>query len=108
MTLLYDLKREQRSIAGVSAPAKGMTLLNYCGIGPGILDFVTEKAALKIGRFTPGGRIPVLPDSALTDRAVDYGLLLAWNFATEIMANLPEFKAAGGRFIIPIPHPMVI
>jgi len=108
MTLLYDLKRAGKSIAGVSAPAKGMTLVNYCGIGPGILDFVTEKSGLKIGRSTPGGRIPVLPDSALTERAVDYGLLLAWNFANEIMANLAGFKAAGGRFIVPIPHPTVI
>jgi hypothetical protein len=108
MTLLYDLKRQGRSIAGVSAPAKGMTLLNYCGIGPGILDFVTEKSTLKVGRFTPGGRIPVLPDSALTEQRVDYGLLLAWNFATEIMANLAGYKAAGGRFIIPIPHPEVV
>lgn len=108
MTLLYDLKRAGRSIAGVSAPAKGMTLVNYCGIGTGILDFVTEKSPLKIGRFTPGGRIPVLPDSALTERGVDYGLLLAWNFATEIMENLSGFRTAGGRFIIPIPHPTVM
>jgi len=108
MTLIYDLKRAGKSIAGVSAPAKGMTLINYCGIGPGILDFVTEQSPLKIGRFTPGGRVPVLPDSALTERGVDYGLLLAWNFANEIMANLAGFKAAGGRFIIPIPHPRVV
>ncbi len=51
---------------------------------------------------------PCPSDSALTERAVDYGLLLAWNFANEIMANLAGFKAAGGRFIIPIPHPTVI
>jgi hypothetical protein len=108
MTLLYDLKRAGRSIAGVSAPAKGMTLINYCGIGPGILEFVTEKSTLKVGRYTPGGRIPVVPDASLTERGIDYGLLLAWNFADEIMANLAGFKAAGGRFIIPIPHPTVV
>ncbi len=108
MTLLYDLKRAGHSIAGVSAPAKGMTLLNYCGIGPNIVDFVTEKSPLKIGRVTPGGRIPVLPDTALRERGVEYGLLLAWNFADEIMRNLGWFKADGGRFIIPIPHPRVI
>jgi hypothetical protein len=50
----------------------------------------------------------VLPDSALSERRVDYGLLLAWNFATEIMANLAGYKAAGGRFIIPIPHPVIV
>ncbi|MEO6323132.1 MAG: class I SAM-dependent methyltransferase [Thermoanaerobaculia bacterium] len=106
--LLHSLKHEGKRIAGVSAPAKGMTLINYCRIGPEILDFVTEKAALKIGRFTPGSRIPVVSDQVLLDQGADYALLLAWNFAEEIMSNLSAFRARGGKFIIPIPHPTVI
>jgi len=106
--LLHSLKNQGKSIVGVSAPAKGMTLLNYCGIDQSILDFVTEKSTLKIGRYTPGAHIPVLPDSALLEHKPDYALLLAWNFADEIMKNLEEFRKAGGKFIIPIPHPVII
>jgi len=106
--LLQSLKHEGKSIVGVSAPAKGMTLLNYCGIGTGLLDFVTEKSTLKIGRFTPGTHLPVVPDSQLTKNQPDYALLLAWNFADEIMRNLSDYKKRGGRFIIPIPTPKVL
>jgi SAM-dependent methyltransferase len=106
--LLYRIKIEGKSIVGLSAPAKGMTLLNYCGMGKEVLDFVTEKSPLKIGRFTPGGHIPVVPDEELLRVQPDYALLLAWNFAEEIMRNLDEYRRAGGRFIIPIPTPRFI
>lgn len=106
--LLRRLKHEGKSVVAVSAPAKGMTLLNYCKIGSETLDFVTEKSALKIGRFTPGSHIPVLPDSELLKRRPDYALLLAWNFAPEIMANLKEYTKRGGKFIIPIPRPRIV
>jgi SAM-dependent methyltransferase len=106
--LLRSLKHKNKKIVGVSAPAKGMTLLNYCGIGKETLDFVTEKSQLKIGRFTPGTHIPVVSDDELIKENVDYALLLAWNFADEIMKNLKEFKEKGGKFIIPIPRPKII
>jgi hypothetical protein len=106
--LLQRLTREGKRIVGVSGPAKGMTLLNYCRIGPELLDFVTEKSTLKIGRFTPGGHIPVVPDSVLLEEMPDYGVLLAWNFAHEIMENLREYRQRGGKFIIPIPTPTIV
>jgi hypothetical protein len=106
--LLRSLKAEGASLAGVSAPAKGMTLLNYCRIGPELLDFITEKSRLKIGRYTPGMHIPILPDSALVERGPDYALLLAWNFADEIIENLGEYRDKGGKFIIPIPEPRIV
>lgn len=106
--LLHSLKHEQKRIVAVSAPAKGMTLLNYCGIDRHILDFVTEKSKLKIGRYTPGAHIPVIADSALMEHKPDYALLLAWNFANEIMRNLEDYRAAGGKFIIPIPRPIIV
>jgi SAM-dependent methyltransferase len=106
--LLWGLKSEGNRIVGVSAPAKGMTLLNYCRLGPEILDFVTEKSRLKIGKFTPGLHIPVLPDDAMMAEKPDYALLLAWNFAEEIMGNLSEYRAGGGKFIIPIPTPHIV
>jgi hypothetical protein len=85
-----------------------MTLLNYCKLDCDVIDFVTEKSQLKIGRFTPGAHIPVVPDSELLARQVDYALLLAWNFADEIMNNLREFRRRGGKFIIPIPTPRIV
>ena len=106
--LIQSLKHQGKKIAGVSAPAKGMTLLNYCGIGTQYLDFVTEKSALKIGRYTPGTHIPVVPDSELLKYQPDYALLLAWNFSEEIMRNLDEYRKRGGKFIIPIPIPKII
>lgn len=106
--LLRQLKHEGKRIAGVSAPAKGMTLLNYSRIGTETLDFVSEKSVLKIGRFTPGTHIPVVSDDELISQAPDYALLLAWNFAEEIMSNLKTYREKGGKFIIPIPHPHIV
>ena len=106
--MLRTLKREGKRIAGVSAPAKGMTLLNYCGIGTDILDFITEKAPQKIGKYTPGTHIPVLPDDELMKQMPDYALLLAWNFADEIMTNLDDYRKMGGKFIVPVPKPRII
>ncbi len=108
MNLLRNLKTERKSIAIVSAPAKGMTLLNYCRIGPELIDFATEKSKLKIGRFTPGTHIPILDDEELLKRQPDYALLLAWNFAPQIMEKLKEYKQKGGKFIIPIPKPKIV
>jgi SAM-dependent methyltransferase len=106
--LLRRLKHEGKRIVGVSAPAKGMTLLNYSRIGPETLEFISEKSTLKIGRFTPGTHIPVVSDAEMIQEAPDYALLLAWNFAHEIMENLKDFRKKGGKFIIPIPNPHVV
>ena len=106
--LLMSLKKGGSKIAAVSAPAKGMTLLNYCGLDAEFLDFVTEKSKLKIGRYAPGVHIEVVPDDVLLTRKPDYALLLAWNFAEEIMNNLKEYSDMGGKFIIPIPTPRIV
>ena len=106
--LLTSLKQSGSKIVAVSAPAKGMTLLNYCSLGTDFLDFVTEKSRLKLGRYTPGVNIEVVPDDMLLTHQPDYALLLAWNFAEEIMNNLKEFSDRGGKFIIPIPTPRIV
>jgi hypothetical protein len=108
MWLLRSLRREGHRIAGVSAPAKGMTLLNYCRIGPETLEFLTEKSALKKGRYAPGSYIKVVGDERLIAEDIDYALILAWNFKDEIMENLKDFREKGGKFIIPVPTPTIV
>ena len=101
--LIYSLWQEGKTIAAVSCPAKGQTLLNYTGVGR-FLSFATDKSALKQGRYTPGTHLMIYSDETLIERQPDYALLLAWNFAEEIIRNNTAYK---GRWIIPIPHPVV-
>jgi SAM-dependent methyltransferase len=106
--LLLTLKKEGKRIVGISAPAKGNTLLNYCKLDTAFLDFLTEKSKLKIGRYSPGMSIPIFDDAKLLEEKPDYALILAWNFAEEIMKNMSTFKEGGGKFIIPIPYPKIV
>lgn len=106
-TVLKDVKKQGKTIAAIGASAKGITLLNYCHLGPETVDFITEKSSLKIGRFTASG-IPVVSDHELFSRRPDYALLLAWNFQKEIINNLKRFQKNGGKFIVPIPKIEII
>jgi hypothetical protein len=100
-------KEKGSRVAGVGASAKGITLLNYAGLGPKEIDFITEKSPLKQGLFTPSG-IPVVDDKELMTQNPDYVLLLAWNFEKEITRNLSSYKKNGGKFVIPIPKLKII
>ncbi len=106
--LLESLKRMGKTIAGYGAPAKGNTLLNYCGIDTHLLPFTVDKNLLKVGLYTPGMHIPVLPVSTLLERQPDYVLILAWNFAEEIIRQQAEYTARGGHFIVPLPEPRIV
>ncbi|HEY0305213.1 MAG TPA: class I SAM-dependent methyltransferase, partial [Longimicrobiales bacterium] len=106
--LLSELKAQGKRIAGYGAPAKGNTLLNFCDISTDLVDFTVDRNPLKVGSFTPGMHIPVLPVEALLEQQPDYVLILAWNFADEIQQQQAEYKRRGGRFILPIPEPMVL
>jgi len=108
LNLLETLKREGNSLAGYGAPAKGNTLLNYCAIHKRVMPYTVDKNPMKIGLYTPGMHIPVLPVSTLLERQPDYVMILAWNFADEIMRQQREYRDRGGRFIIPIPEPRVV
>ncbi len=107
VALLEDLHRQGKTVAGYGAPAKGNTLLNYCGIDTRLLPYTVDKSLLKVGKFTPGMHIPVLPAATLLERQPDYVLILAWNFAGEIMAQQEAYRQRGGRFIVPIPDPVI-
>lgn len=106
--ILKDLKVQGKTIAGYGASAKGQTLLQFMNIDTTLLDFIADKAPLKQGLYTPGTHIPIVPAEALLERQPDYTLILAWNFADEIMKQQKEYHIKGGKFIIPIPEPRIV
>ena len=106
--LLAGLVAEGRTIAAYGAPAKGNTLLNYCQIGVDTIPYTVDRSEFKVGTFTPGMHLPVLPVPALLERQPDFVLILAWNFAEEVMRQQSEYARRGGRFIIPVPRPRIV
>ncbi len=106
--LLTDLKSRGHSIAAYGAAAKGATLLNYTGVDAGYLDFVVDRNVHKHGAYMPGVRVPVKDPGALLTEKPDYVLMLAWNFSDEILRQQEEYSRRGGRWIVPIPFPVVL
>ncbi len=106
--LLQELRAAGHTVAGYGAPAKGNTLLNYCQVDTGLLPYTVDRNPLKVGTLTPGMHLPVLSVDTLRERPVDYVLILAWNFADEIMEQLQFHRDRGGRFIVPIPMPRIV
>lgn len=105
--LLFRLKSEGARIVGYGATAKSATILNYCGIGPETIEFITDTTPIKQGRLSPGMHIPVKPHAAFAADHPDYAVLFAWNHADEIYAKETAFSAAGGKWINFIPEVQV-
>ena len=104
-----ELKNDKKSIIGYGAPAKGNVLLNYCNIDNKIVDFIIDTTPLKQGKFTPGTHIPIYPPNKMKNKGVNViSLLLAWNYKNEILENEQSFRNRGGKFLIPIPKPIII
>ncbi|HET9083681.1 MAG TPA: class I SAM-dependent methyltransferase [Candidatus Limnocylindrales bacterium] len=106
--LLDTLKGQGQSIAAYGAAAKGTVLLNAFKIGADSIDFVADRSPHKQGRFMPGVRIPIVPAERLVEAMPHACLLLAWNFADEILAQQQDYRDRGGRFIIPVPQPELV
>jgi SAM-dependent methyltransferase len=108
ISLFDNIKKEGKSIAAYSAPAKGNVLLNYFGINGNYLDFITDKSQPKQGLYTPGTHLLVYPVEKIYEEKPDYLLILCWNIADEVMEQLKDYHDAGGRFIIPVPGIQII
>ena len=106
--LLRRLKAQGKRIIGYGASAKGNTLLNTCGLGTAELDYIIDNTPFKQNKIAPGSWIPVRPPERLLTDQPDYALLLAWNFAPEIIKRETEYQKRGGRFIVPIPEPKIV
>ncbi|MEU5859509.1 class I SAM-dependent methyltransferase [Nocardiopsis dassonvillei] len=100
---LRSLRDQGLRVVGYGATAKSATVLNFCGIGPDLLEFVCDTTPAKQGRLTPGSHVPVRDHGAFTASYPDRALLLAWNHAEEIMAKEEGFREAGGRWIHYVP-----
>jgi len=107
LELCLGIKKQGARIAAYGAPAKGATLLNYCGIGRDFIDFTVDRAPSKQGRFLPGVRVPILDPSAIFELKPDYILILPWNIKDEIKQQLSGVKDWGARFITPVPTAMI-
>lgn len=106
--MLKELKNSGKTIVGYGAPAKGNTLLNYYGVTPALVSFLTDTTPLKQGMYAPGTRIPVLHPDVAKKKLPDYFLLLAWNYADAILKKEEELRKSGVKFIIPVPEPKIV
>lgn len=107
LSLLVELRAEGKSVAGIGAPMKASTLLNFYGITSDLVEYIAEVNLLKVGTDVPGVGIPVIDEDTLFQRQPDYGLLLSWNMADHI---IPKYRDMGyrGKFILPVPELKVI
>lgn len=103
LEFLLNCYRERRTIAAYGAAAKGVTLLNYAGVKPDLLPFVTDRAPSKQGKFLPGSHIPILPPEQLYALAPDFVLILPWNLADEIRSQLSDLGSRGTKFVTVVP-----
>ncbi|EMO24048.1 class I SAM-dependent methyltransferase [Leptospira santarosai] len=106
--LLKEIKSQGKRVVGYAATSKSTTILNYCGIGPDLIDFISDTTPIKQGKFSPGVHIPVKAYSEFKSAFPEYAFLLAWNHSEEIMANEQAFIQSGGKWITHIPSVRVI
>jgi len=107
-SLLRKLKSDGKKIVGYGAPGRGNTLLNYCGIGKDILDYVTDESPVRMGKFIPGMHIPIISPENIGKTKPDFALMIAWSYMNEILSKEQDFIKRGGRFIVPLPSPKII
>jgi SAM-dependent methyltransferase len=108
LELLIELRRSGKQVVGYGAPGKGNTLLNYCGIRTDFLDYTVDRNPYKHGRFTPGTHIPILPPERIAETRPDAIVILPWNLAREIAAQLAYTQEWGAQLIVPVPTATIL
>ena len=103
LQFLITAREQGKSIVGYGAPAKGNTLLNYCGVGSDFIDYTVDRSPHKQGRFLPGTHIPIYHPDKIKETRPDYVLILPWNIRHEITEQMAYIREWGGRFVVPIP-----
>ncbi len=106
--LLRRLKKEGKRIVGYAATSKSTTVINYCGITPELVDFISDTTPVKQGKYSPGMHIPVRKHEEFSAKYPDYALLFGWNHSREIMEKEQGFIASGGKWIVYVPKVQVI
>lgn len=108
LEFLISARRNGKLVAGYGAPAKGNTLLNYCGVGPELLAFTVDRSPHKQGRYLPGSQIPVFAPERIFQERPDYVLILPWNLRDEIIEQMQGVRDWRGQFVVPIPRVQVL
>jgi hypothetical protein len=108
LSFLIRARDDGKVVAGYGAPAKGNTLLTYCGIRTDLLEYTVDRNPYKQGRFLPGSHIPVYAPEKIAETKPDYVLILPWNLRDEIVSQLKYVRQWGGKFVVPIPRLEVI
>jgi len=99
-------KRSGKKIVGYGAPAKGNTMLNFCGIGKGILEYTVDISPHKQGLFLPGTHISIKKPEIIKETKPDYVVILSWNFKDEIVQQMSYIREWGGKFVVL--HPKIL
>lgn len=108
INFVKKIRKNGKTIAGYGAAAKGNVMLNSSKINNSQIDFIVDSIKHKQGKYTPGTHIKILKEDALLKKMPDYTIILAWNFAQEIIVKNQEYIKRGGRFIIPVPNLEII
>ena len=108
LQFLVQAKESGKSIVAYGAPAKGNTLLNYCGVRADFIDYAVDRSPHKQGMFLPGTHIPIHAPDRIFETKPDYLLILPWNLKEEIIAQMSGIRAWGGKFVVPIPEVTVL
>ena len=103
LDFMIKAKRDGKSIAGYGAPAKGNTLLNYCGIRTDFIDYTVDRSPHKQEHFLPGTHIPIYHPDRIKETKPDYLIILPWNLRDEIMEQMAHIRDWGGQFVVLIP-----
>lgn len=107
--LLKEIKSSGKSIVGYGAPTKSTTLMNYFGLDSSIIDFIIDDNELKQGKYSPLLHIPIVSSECIANgNETDYMLILAWNFADSIIEKVRKTNNFNGKFIVPLPKPIII